>query len=384
LARAFGRHFAQVVIPATDQRHLGTVVNNSGLIGDALAERLGLPNAAQRRERQHLALAHALRADRVLLLRRLHEDKEPLAQSPAVRWLLLARQRSGQAAWPSTAWLPPQTTRPATPVPRPQPTAQGRLPALVSASQLEALRQCPYRFFARAVLRLDEPQELDAALAKRDYGNWLHHLLHHFHSQRVFGGDDFAQLEAAAQAATAALGLDDGELLPFAASFERLAPAYLAWLHQRESQGWYWADGESDHHRADTQLGSTQLRGRIDRLDHGPDDARQLIDYKTSRAADLRSRVKQPLEDTQLAFYAALLGGDAPLGALYLALDEDDAPREVPHPAVQDTAATLVAAVGGEWQRMQQGAALPALGEGKVCEGCEARGLCRRDQWAAP
>ncbi len=382
LARAFGRHFAQVVMPATDQRHLGAAASHSGLIGDTLAERLGLPSAAQQRQRQHLALAHALRADAVLLLRRLHEDKEPLAQSPAVRWLVLARQRSGQPPWPSSAWSSPQTSRPTKPVPRPQPTVPDRLPALVSASQLEALRQCPYRFFARAVLRLDEAQELDAALAKRDYGNWLHHLLHHFHSQRLFGADDFAQLQDAAQAATAALGLDEGELLPFAASFERLAPAYLAWLHTRESKGWYWADGESDHHRGDAALGSTRLRGRIDRLDHGEGDARQLIDYKTSRVAELRRRVSQPLEDTQLAFYAALLGGDAPLSAIYLALDEDDAPREVPHPAVHNTAATLVAAVGQEWQRMQQGAPLPALGEGQVCEGCEARGLCRRDQWA--
>jgi ATP-dependent helicase/nuclease subunit B len=383
LARAFGRRFAQVVMPATDQRHLGLAASGNTLISDSLAERLGLPGAAERRERQLLALAHALRADAVLLLRRLHEDKEPLAQSPAVRWLLLARQRSGQPVWPSAVWSPPLASRSAAPVQRPLPRVQGRLPALVSASQLEALRQCPYRFFARAVLRLDEAEELDAALAKRDYGNWLHHLLHHFHSQRVLGGDDLAQLNASAQAATAALSLDEGELLPFAASFERLAPAYLAWLHDRENRGWYWADGESDHRRTDAALGGTELRGRIDRLDHGPDDARQLIDYKTTAVAELRKRVKQPLEDTQLAFYAALLGGDAALNAIYLALDEDDAPREVPHPAVHNTAALLVAAVGEEWQRMQQGAALPALGEGKVCEGCEARGLCRRDQWVA-
>ena len=31
---------------------------------------------------------------------------------------------------------------------------------------------------------------------------------------------------------------------------------------------------------------------------------------------------------------------------------------------------------------MRDGAALPALGEGPVCDFCEARGLCRRDHWA--
>jgi len=43
----------------------------------------------------------------------------------------------------------------------------------------------------------------------------------------------------------------------------------------------------------------------------------------------------------------------------------------------------LLQHLGGEWQRLQAGAALPALGEGKVCETCEARGLCRRDHWGA-
>jgi ATP-dependent helicase/DNAse subunit B len=50
------------------------------------------------------------------------------------------------------------------------------LPSHLSASQLDVYRQCPYRFFARAVLRLDDPEDLDAALAKRDYGNWLHEV----------------------------------------------------------------------------------------------------------------------------------------------------------------------------------------------------------------
>jgi ATP-dependent helicase/nuclease subunit B len=43
----------------------------------------------------------------------------------------------------------------------------------------------------------------------------------------------------------------------------------------------------------------------------------------------------------------------------------------------------MMAALAGEWQRLKDGAALPALGEGSVCETCEARGLCRRDHWSA-
>ena len=81
-------------------------------------------------------------------------------------------------------------------------------------------------------------------------------------------------------------------------------------------------------------------------------------------------------------FYAALLGGGEDLAAAYLALDDANAPREIAHPDVHRSAAALLHGLGQEWQRLQQGAALPALGEGRVCETCEARGLCRRDHWS--
>jgi ATP-dependent helicase/nuclease subunit B len=32
--------------------------------------------------------------------------------------------------------------------------------------------------------------------------------------------------------------------------------------------------------------------------------------------------------------------------------------------------------------QLRAGAGLPALGEGAVCDYCDARGLCRRDHWA--
>lgn len=388
LSRAFGRPFAHVVVPGADHKHLGSAESPPALIADALAQRLGLDHARARRHRQRLALAHVLRSPQVTLLRRHRDAEEPLSDSAAVQALLLARAQAGLPDWPLTPWRGAQAAVAVQAVRRPLPTAMGALPSVISASHVDALRACPYRFFSRVVLRLDEPEELDAGLAKRDYGTWVHAVLHHFHSERVFGGeDDAAQLLAAADAATQQLALDAGELLPFRASFDRLLPDYLGWLHSREAQGWFWADGESDHRLAPPELQGLQLRGRLDRLDHGPDGQQQLLDYKTGSSTELSRKVKQPLEDTQLAFYAALLGGAGSggeaLSAAYLALDEKGAPKEVRHPLVHQSAQVLLSALGDEWQRLREGAALPALGEGKVCETCEARGLCRRDQWAA-
>ena len=38
----------------------------------------------------------------------------------------------------------------------------------------------------------------------------------------------------------------------------------------------------------------------------------------------------------------------------------------------------------GDLDRIAAGAAMPALGEGAVCDFCAARGLCRKDHWGAP
>jgi ATP-dependent helicase/nuclease subunit B len=168
--------------------------------------------------------------------------------------------------------------------------------------------------------------------------------------------------------------------LPYQASFEALAPAYLAWLAERERQGWQWADGETSRSAYPGVLQPQHLYGRLDRVDHGPGAQVQVVDYKTGASDPLKKSLRDPTEETQLAFYAAL---DASVqSALYLTLDEADSPVEISHPDVQAAAALMVPALASEMARLRAGAALPALGEGAVCDTCEARGLCRRDHWA--
>ncbi len=393
LARAYGRGFGQVVVPGADHRQLACPASQAALIGPQLARSLGLPDIQRKHRQQRLALVHLFRGGALAFTRRLRDAGEPLSESPDLAWLMQAGAAAAVRPWQT--WQGSTRQVHALGVPKPLPVAPHDLPQRLSASQLDAYRQCPYRFFARAVLRLDEPEELDAAPAKRDYGNWLHEVLHRFHSERNYREPAAAQLQTAAAWASHKLALDDGDMLPWRASFEHFSPAYLEWLAGREAQGWYWADGETDYERAGDDLAGTQLRGRLDRLDHGPDGQRQVIDYKTGDAAALARKVRQPLEDTQLAFYAALLAppagqaedpGAGELQACYLALDDPKAPKVIEHPGVAHSAAVMLEALAGEWRRLRQGEPLPALGEGAVCETCEARGLCRRDHWqrAAP
>jgi ATP-dependent helicase/nuclease subunit B len=183
--------------------------------------------------------------------------------------------------------------------------------------------------------------------------------------------------------------LDAAEFLPFAASFAAFAPRYVAWLHRRDSQGARWLRGEAEISTVPPDFDGLVLHGIIDRIDAvraEAGEAQQLIDYKTGHVSGLKARVNEPLEDTQLAVYAALAATQTalPLKAIYLAVDGTNGIDEVEHKNVAASAAALVKGLAHDLSRVRAGAGLPALGEGATCEYCAARGLCRRDHWSLP
>jgi ATP-dependent helicase/nuclease subunit B len=183
-------------------------------------------------------------------------------------------------------------------------------------------------------------------------------------------------------------GLSEESMLPFTAGLPQLADRYVRWLHEEEAQGWRFDAAELMLKSVPEDAASLRIHGRIDRIDRrAAGTGVRLIDYKTNSRKSLQRKVQQPLEDTQLAVYAALQlqqsGGADDVQACYLALDDPERVSAVAHPAVVNTARRLVQAVRAERARIDTGAALPALGEGPVCDTCEARGLCRRDHWAA-
>jgi ATP-dependent helicase/nuclease subunit B len=70
------------------------------------------------------------------------------------------------------------------------------------------------------------------------------------------------------------------------------------------------------------------------------------------------------------------------LSAAYLALDDPGGVVTVEHPDVTATAEVLREGLQTDLLLMLAGEPLPALGEGSACDYCEARGLCRRDDWS--
>ncbi len=385
LARAALRPFDAIVFPGCDAQRLGAADGAPGLLPAVLAREFGIANADARRAQQTQAFAQLLRAPRLALLRRTLDGGEPLAPSALVERAMLARRRLGADTDDERDVVLPRQHVDRQPVACPAPSMDRAMPTRLSATTVQALRDCPYRFFAKVALGLAEGDELDAALDHSDYGRWVHALLYRFHKARS-GSDDHAELLAAADAERAALQLDSAALLPFRVAFDSFASHYLAWLHDHEAEGWRFAGGEVDRRCAPPDLDSVVLEGRLDRIDTNGDGAAMLIDYKTGNRQKVKKRVAEPLEDTQLAFYAALLNTEqhsAPPRAIYLSLVERDTPEPFEHDDVALSAALLIDGLSSDLSALSEGAGAPALGEGEVCETCEMRGLCRRDHWSA-
>lgn len=394
LAQLLGRELAAVVMSGCDETQLSLSPEPPGHWSAAQRELLGLPTRERLAQAAALAWQGALRQPQIDLLWRTQERGEAVLPSP---WV--------QALWSSASEAPdaapdprPERVLTPQPQPRPQPAAGDLLPGALSASAYQDLRDCPYRFFALRQLRLQDASELEAEPDQRDLGNWLHAVLRAFHEQR---GDqrpgldaDRAALDTLAEQTTEVMGLNAGEggagFLPFQAQWPALREGYLAWLAGFEAP----AHGAGPRfERAEAALtlplGNLKLLGKLDRIDsqaspEGPIPI--VIDYKTESRDKTRGRIREPLEDTQLAFYAALMP-DETLRAAYLSITDA---RSEPGALLLEQNQILLArdqllqGLAHDMSRLAAGAPMPALGEGRVCDFCAARGLCRKDHWSAP
>ncbi|MBI2749330.1 MAG: PD-(D/E)XK nuclease family protein [Burkholderiales bacterium] len=378
MSQMLARPFAAVVLAGCDEVRLNPSPEPPGGWTTPQRAALGLPSRDALQAATAAAWQHALQTPFCDVLWRCSDDAgEPLLPSALVQQAQITIDNAETAADPRQA----RTLAPA-PVLRPEPSGQLVPVAHLSASAYDDLRQCPYRFFAMRQLGLQSVDELDTAVDKRDFGLWLHEVLKHFHEALAHQPTANATeqrdlLEAAAAATTQSMDLGEGEFLPFAASWPTVREGYLRWLAQHLATGAVFASAETDHSQ---RLGDVKLIGRIDRTDRLPDGTPLVLDYKTENSAKTASRVKEPLEDTQMAFYAALLPDDTLQGA-YINVGERDGTRTYPQPELVEARDALIEGVLNDMARIAAGAPMPALGEGSACDFCQARGLCRKDFW---
>jgi ATP-dependent helicase/nuclease subunit B len=380
LSQLLARPFAAVVLCGCDEQRLSSSALPQGIWTRSQREALGLPSREELDHVQKLAWASAFHQPHVDVLWRTSDDAGE-AMMPGL--LVQAMQAlgngvpTGQSAWEKTVELKPQQA--------PQPQAKELPVQRLSASTYDDLRTCPYRFFSLRLLGLQSVDELEQDVDKRDWGLWLHEVLHRFHQSLASGGDAdddsiSDQLDDAAQQVARAQGLAHAEFLPFLASWPAVRDHYVQWLKSHLHSGNTFVQSEISRER---QWQGVTLHGRLDRVDRTPEGEALVLDYKTESSARIRARVNDPTEDTQMAFYGALLADDGYAGVQgsYLMLSEDDC-KAFAQKDMATAVQALLDGISSDVLRLGAGVPMPALGEGDACTYCAAHGLCRKDFWS--
>lgn len=367
-------------------------------------DQLGLPSRDELSRRRQAEWDGALGIARVDVLWCRHDAAgQPRSPSPLLQrwqWSTPTRWPEQPVKWPEREIVPDTVAVPA-------PVGDLRALRRLSPSAYERLRACPYQFHVLHLLKLARIDELDVPADKRDFGTWLHDVLHRYH-QRLQAGTAVSRSEReqilidAARQATAALALEPGEFLPFELQWPRMANGYLDWQLEWEAKGTTLLQTEADVATSlqlrsnvgdDAQPAVLNLGGRIDRVDRVPAGTGQgtpfVMDYKTERRERSKDRIKPDAEDVQLAFYALALGGSMPghadpVQGAYLSFSDtvaDEPCKLVQMPDLDRRRDQLAQVIEEDMSRVFQGEALRPLGDIQTCERCEARGICRRDDW---
>jgi RecB family exonuclease len=270
----------------------------------------------------------------------------------------------------------------------------------LSLSALERYQDCPFKFFAADVLRLEEAPEDESTMSPRARGRFIHEVFQRFYEawDRRGGGtitservDDARALMAeVAEPLLARLPEADAALerarlfgsaissgsLDIVLGHEASAPADVRerWLEYR-------LEGEF-------ALGSPQgrtvaLRGVADRIDLLADNRLRVVDYKTGSAPN-------PSRALQVAIYALCVqerlrardGGEWPVAeAVYLAFSGKKSQADVvragddPTEALEEARTRLLRIVDG----VAGGQFPPQPQDEILCDFCAYAAVCRKD-----
>jgi ATP-dependent helicase/nuclease subunit B len=388
LAGARWRAFDAVLLLGCDAAHLPRAADGGRWFNDAVRGSLGLPTRAMEAARQRddlralLTLNDCVLAtwqkdkdgeERLLspfleMLRDLHDlaYQDDLADDQLQHYLTLEEAHGAEAL---------QSSCPAPAV------AQELVAGTISISAYNSLVACPYQFYARHLLRLNELDEVQEGIEKRDYGEHVHDILHRFHSRypQVSGHPLLAMetvMREISEEVFAKLLERDFSARAWLARWYKALPGYLDWQLKNEEQGWRYAEAESTFA---IELDNVRLRGRIDRMDV-KEDQKRVLDYKTQSAQKLIGMLREPGEDVQLACYAFAHGAAA---AEFVSLEGETARSIAPPHDLAQLAELNAARLAQVMGRVRNGAGLPANGVDAVCRHCEMRGLCRKGEWTA-
>jgi ATP-dependent helicase/nuclease subunit B len=389
------RRFDAVLLLGCDAMHLPAPSNAGQWFNDAVRATLGLPlaKAQQLQARDDLLALLALNST-VLISWQAGKNGEPNLLSPHLEMLralhLLAFKHDLMDT--ELAELIPLTrvrsedrgSRIEDRGLMPSPIVLAELiPQRISPSGYNSLVACPYQYFARHVLRLNELDEVREELDKRDYGTWVHAVLQRFHTEiPVLQTHDQADAELVMQRISrevfAGALAHDYLAQAWLLRWQALIPAYLTWQLENEDAGWRYQGSEVSFKIDVTE--NLQLGGRLDRVDEYLNEPANLsvIDYKTQSIQILKNKLKEPGEDVQLACYSSAVSASA---AIFVSLEDEIVLAVAPGEDIVELAELNLDRLKTVFAQLRDGVGLPAHGAEKICGYCEMKGLCRSGEW---
>jgi RecB family exonuclease len=285
---------------------------------------------------------------------------------------------------------------------RPRGITAGHEAASWSSSALERYQDCPFRFFAANVLRLEEPPEEGGTLSPRARGRFLHDVLHAFYEawqQRGGGAITPATFDAARALLEEVAGERLGGLGRFDAAMERArifgsaaSPGIADVLFGMDAvrsgdvlERWLEVRLEGTFNLGDPAV-SIPLNGVADRIDLLPGRRLRVIDYKSGTvphpsralqagvyalcAAEILERRDGRPWAIEEASYAALSGRRRVVRVV--------APGVDGRAALDATRARVVDALHG----IRGGTFPPRPHDTAICRTCAYSSVCRKEYTA--
>jgi ATP-dependent helicase/nuclease subunit B len=263
------------------------------------------------------------------------------------------------------------------------------VPNRFSATQYQALIDCPYLFFCKYILKIKKT-EIEEDFSASDFGILVHKCLHAFH----FEAEGLARnIEISETNRTTLLDLLNTishqvfASSPFSHSLVNgwlqrwlvNIPSYIDWLIDT-SNNWTVLKGEVSLEA--TVQDKFTLFGQIDRLDiNRKSQHYAVIDFKTGTSLPSKKSIMLG-EAVQLPFYSLLtpqveevkyldLGSQAKVSEVACIKGDELADTQRKHNE------RLIAL----YEQLCSQAELPANGDDSICSYCDYQGICRKSHW---
>ena len=183
-------------------------------------------------------------------------------------------------------------------------------PTTASASSLERLSECPYRYFVRDILGVRPREKRTEWLTAAERGSLMHIVFKDAHVRglltRQDGHDAIAELVRERLEKHARLSPPPGSYTRMATETELISMVgTLRALAAQETETW--TQVEAEWKFRDVNVGPWRLRGQIDRVDRNPQGEERILDYKTGSSSPYEEKKLTAMQHRLQWFVYALV-----------------------------------------------------------------------------